>query len=164
MVRIPIHRKGQPRPQRFALVDARDAQRVGQFVWTLDRAGYVHRQVGSRGEPLRKLYLHREIMGLGMARDRDDDLVVDHRNRDPLDNRRKNLRIVTRAQNNQNRHRRSAPGSSQRRGVHRLPSGRYQALGGLNGRTVYLGSFDTESEAAAVAKAWRREHLPYAMS
>ena len=134
--------------------------RLGGHCWFLDKNGYVQRQVGRRGERLRKLYLHREIMGLGQARDGDPDVVVDHINRDPRDNRRANLRMVSRAENNQNRQRR---GSSRFRGVARARSGRWWAYGTVSGETSHLGTYDTEAEAASVSRRWRRVNLPYAM-
>ena len=49
----------------------------------------------------RYVYLHRHVLGLTPAQN--SSLVVDHMNRDTLDNRRKNLRAVTKRQNSLNR-------------------------------------------------------------
>ena len=48
----------------------------------------------------KQFYLHRLIMGVINV---DDELHVDHINNKPLDNRKANLRLVTRAQNMKNR-------------------------------------------------------------
>lgn len=158
MLKLPIHRKGEPRPARFALVDQGDGLRLGRFVWTMDGKGYVHRQEGNGSGSVRKLYLHREVLGLVPG----DGLVADHRNGDPLDNRRENLRVVTRVENAQNGRRRG--GSSRHRGVCRAKAnGKWAAYGTVGGRQHHLGFFDTEAEAARVAKRWRGQHLPFSV-
>src|SRR4051794_38892587 len=137
MWRIPIHKRGQARAQRFALVDDADYMRLAKHVWFLDGNGYVQRQEGGR-----KVYLHREVLGLSDS----DPLCVDHRNRDPLDNRRENLRRCTRAENNQNRDRRE--GTSRFRGVSwNTRLGKWEAYGAVGGNVTHLGVFEVEAEA-----------------
>lgn len=133
----------------FALVDADDLELVSVCKWRLHEWGYA---IGfSRG-----IRMHRLILGL----ERGDPRLGDHINRDKLDNRRSNLRIVTPAQNSQN-----VPGfggSSQFRGVtwnKRL--GKWQASVRLAGHTHYLGLFEVETDAADVARAFRIEHMPF---
>ena len=75
-----------------AKVDKADLLLVSGFEWRLLKTGYVCAQRGRM-----YLYLHRLIAGAG------EDEVIDHINRDPLDNRRNNLRIATRSQNSANR-------------------------------------------------------------
>ena len=137
--------------------------RLGGHCWFLDKNGYVQRQLGRRGEPLRKLYLHREIMGLPPSGAQSaDEPVVDHINGDPLDNRRSNLRVVTRAQNAQNR--RARGGTSRHRGVALIPAtGRWLAQAGLHGSLHYIGTFATEAAAASAARRWRSDHMPFSV-
>jgi len=72
-------------------------------------------------------------------------MVVDHINRNGLDNRESNLRNCTRLQNLQNRY--WAAGQSQYRGV--SPVGdKWQAVIGYNNETIHLGLFEDEVEAA----------------
>lgn len=75
-----------------AWVDECDYPLVSSCKWTLDRNGYVVRKSGGR-----KVLLHRQILNAPQGLD------VDHVNRNPLDNRRSNLRICTRSQNSINR-------------------------------------------------------------
>src|SRR4051794_6479842 len=91
--RIPLRRIGG---QIFAeaIVDLEYAH-LARMRWYLDGRGYVSHSV-TRGPELK---LHRVILGL-IPR---DGLEADHINRDKLDNRRANLRIVTTAQNAQNK-------------------------------------------------------------
>ena len=63
--------------------------------WTLNSSGYVHYYNGKAGLAI---VLHRFIMELDNS-----NIIVDHINRNRLDNRRCNLRLVDKATNNYNR-------------------------------------------------------------
>ncbi len=72
---------------------------------------------------------------------------VDHRDGDGLNNRRGNLRAATRLQNSQNCRK---PVSKYRfKGVAMRSSGKWQAATQKDGKYVYIGSFDSEVEAAS---------------
>lgn len=75
-------------------------------------------------------------------------LFPDHKNRDPLDNRRENLRLATASQNACNRHRTSH--SAYPRGTARKPSGRFMAKLRVKNKDIYLGTFDTAEAAHKV--------------
>lgn len=75
-----------------------------------------------------------------------DHLLVDHVNGDPLDNRRRNLRIVTSAENRRNSAKRSGV-SSRFKGVCWL-GGHWVASITLAYKFEKIGSFTTETEAA----------------
>jgi hypothetical protein len=64
---------------------------------------------------------------------------IDHINCNPLDNKLSNLREATASQNQCNR---KSKGYSYHKG-----SGKYQARIQVNGKTTYLGWYDTEQEA-----------------
>lgn len=135
----------------YALVDDADLEWAA-WLWRLTSSGYARRCEGGR-----YLYLHRELLGLSPG----DGLEGDHRNGDRLDNRRSNLRAVTRAQNSQNIRR--APASSSHRGVSwNKAKGRWRAYVRLGGKLHHLGYFASEEDAAAGAAASRAEHMPYA--
>lgn len=82
--------------------------------------------------------------------------LVDHRNRNPLDDRIANLREATVLENNRN-HPPRRKRSRLPRGVKALPSGRFQARIGLHGRSLSLGSFATPAEASVAYEAKRKE-------
>lgn len=88
--------------------------------------------------------MHRFLLGLGCG----DKRQVDHENRDGLDNRRDNLRVVTHQQNGFNR---GAKGYSWFRG-------KCQAHIKVNGKNIHLGYFDTPAEAHAVYLDAKQKH------
>jgi hypothetical protein len=86
--------------------------------------------------------LHRFVLG----NEKTHLLNVDHINNNTLDNRRSNLRVATRAQNNQNR--RGFRGSvSKFKGVSKSGN-RWRAQICKDGKNHLLGIFQTEEEAA----------------
>lgn len=87
---------------RYALVDDADFESLNQWRWKAKpNAGgnnlYAVRNVRVDGK-WRTLRMHRELL-----RAADNELDVDHINHNPLDNRRSNLRLVTRSENIRNR-------------------------------------------------------------
>lgn len=101
-----------------------------------------------------KVLLHR------MLCDAPKGMVVDHINRNSMDNRRSNnLRVITDAQNKQNTQRRRNS-CSQYRGVTKQ-SGKWIARIKVNGKRMYLGSFHCELQAAKAAKDARLKYFPY---
>lgn len=139
----------------YALVDDEDYPMLAQHRWHLSRSGYAVRTLPRNGGTPGASYMHREVLGL----DTGDRRQGDHINRNRLDNRRANLRIATDAENRQNV--RARGGTSQHRGVYRRPSGRWAAQVRAHGHLHVIGTYDTESEAAAAAATARRELLPF---
>lgn len=85
-----------------------------------------------------------------MARDA---TTVDHKNHNTLDNRRRNLRFATQAQQNANRLKHY--GGSRFKGVYLRSDGRkWVAQIKTGSKARYLGSFETEELAA---RAYNRE-------
>ena len=110
-----------------------------RYKWSVHDAGKGKALYAVRGSKGRKIFMHREIMKTPPG------MVVDHINRNGLDNREANLRNCTRLQNLQNRY--WDAGQSQYRGV--CPQGdKWMATVGYNGETIYVGLFDDEVEAA----------------
>jgi hypothetical protein len=93
------------------------------------------------------MYLAREIMGLVAG----DERQVDHINHDTLDNRKENLRVVTKRQNIYNR-RKKSDGSAPYKGISNQ-HGKWRARITAYGVTKDLGGFDTPEEARDVYRA-----------
>ena len=91
-----------------AIVDADDYEWLSQISWCVTLCGpgrlYARGFVRGSRAPYRRAYMHRFIL------DAPRHLFVDHINGDGLDNRRANLRLASNAENNRNRHSRSASG------------------------------------------------------
>lgn len=151
MIRWPVY-KGRLRVA-WALIDEADVELVEPYLWRL-HSGYPW--VYTDENAYRGMGMHRLLCELACS----DPREVDHINGDPLDNRRANLRVCTRALNGQNMP--SRLGTSRFRGVHwNTARSKWIAQGKVHGKTHYLGIFDSEHEAAQVAAAWRGENLPF---
>jgi hypothetical protein len=87
-----------------------------------------------------------------------DNLLVDHRNGNSLDNRRDNLRLATNSQNQYNK--RKKPNTSSRfLGVaFHKKNRKWTAYLQASGKRIYLGSFNSEIEAARVRDAAAKKH------
>ena len=101
------------------------------------RYAYINKKIKGKT----KTYLvHRLIMESVLNRKLNRSEFVDHKNGDSLDNRINNLRICSIKENSRNR-------KSKTKGVRLLTSGRYSARITVDGKELYLGSFDTVQEA-----------------
>ena len=139
-VRIPLTRG------KFAIVDAQDAEMVQQYRWCYLSSGYAVRHVvGS--EDRRMVLMHRELMGVT------SDQLVDHINHDGLDNRRVNLRVCTKAENQRNQ-RRNSKNTTGHKGVsYDKARGKYAACIQVDGRQITLGRFDSVDDAVSAYEA-----------
>jgi hypothetical protein len=88
--------------------------------------------------------LHRLILGV-----EDENVLVDHINRNRFDNRESNLRIASRSENAYNSSKfRNV--NSKFKGVRKTSSGTFECSLRVDGETIYLGSYLTELEAVKV--------------
>lgn len=131
------NRKGQTVAE--VAVDASDAPSLCQYRWCLG-SGYVRRGERMEDGQFRNVYLHRQIMNPP------DGLTVDHVDRNPLNNRRSNLRVCSQGLNNVNRLKRLGC-SSIHKGVFRRRKG-WAAEIRTGGVRHYLGQFASEIKAA----------------
>jgi hypothetical protein len=104
----------------------------------------------------KSLRLHRVIMNCPK------DKQVDHINHDTLNNTKGNLRVVTNAENLQNRSGATRNSKSGIRGVYwDKQRGKWRASIFLKGKTIYLGVFDDIKLAEKAAINARVEMMPY---
>lgn len=127
---------------RHCVVDIGDLRKLAMERWRIMRPG-TDRAYAMRHEGRGAVYMHREIIG---AKDGEE---VDHINGDGLDNRRANLRICTRRQNNYNTRKRDGKSSKYKGVCWSLDHKKWRAnITDIAGRQVFLGYFDSEVEAA----------------
>jgi len=130
---------------KTVLLDIEDHERLGTRVLSIGSHGYAQMWTG-----VTVALLHRWLMdvpdGTGYR------LIVDHINRDRLDCRRENLRIVTPSQSNLNR---AIAARDLPLGVYRTRTGRYHAALKRNRVQYHLGTFDNPEQAAAAVAAAR---------
>jgi hypothetical protein len=124
---------------KVTLVDDEDYIELSKYKWGLCSSSknlfYATRHDGQK-----PIAMHRVIMNTPKG------METDHINGNGLDNRRENLRIVTRRENQQNRHvfkTSKYPGVSRIKGTDRWSAHIY-----INKKNCYLGSFEDEMEAA----------------
>ena len=120
----------------FAKVDNEDFDKLKVINWYITHYGYAKNDNHS--------YIHRLILNCP------DDKYVDHINHDKLDNRKSNLRICTRRENNINRKPLSIlTKTSLYKGVCWDKSrNKWRANVGYNGKKIHLGRFENELESA----------------
>lgn len=123
-----------------AIVSDEDYERVSQYKWSLQSAGYAVRGIKRDGRWTHEL-MHRFILGDSCA-----GLDVDHINMDRLDNRRSNLRMATRSQNMANT--RAISGKFKGVSYDRRRS-KYTAVIHVGKHKIWLGYHRTAEDAAA---------------
>jgi hypothetical protein len=136
-----------------AIIDAADLQKVGPYAWQFD--DYVRRQETHPDGKRFTVMLHRLIC------DPPDHLEVDHKDGNPLNNRRNNLRIAEHRQNGKNR-KTPKNNTSGVRGVHSR-RGKWIAQISVDGKGRHLGIFHSIGEAKRVyEEACRKFHGEFA--
>lgn len=151
------HREIQLTKGLVALVDAEDFHWLSRWKWHAHVVGsrtYAARNASkaerAAGAPC-SIYLHREVLPLADGR------LVDHANRDTLDDRRANLRAASYVENGANSGR--TGGSSIYRGVCvDRRRGKFRAEIRPGGRSIFLGYFNEPIGAARAYDAAAREH------
>ena len=130
---------------KFAIVDDADCQWLNQFKWCAYKGNSTYYAI--RGDGKRNtIRMHREILNSPKG------LCTDHRNGNGLDNRRKNLRVCTNAENLQNQTKR-ARCTSKYKGVTTYSVVKHRKRPWLaqitfNNKHINIGYFASEESAA----------------
>ncbi len=124
-----------------AMIDSIDVA-LSRWRWCLSR-GYAVRGVRARGGH-RLISLHRQILGLTFG----DGVEVDHINRNKLDNRRSNLRIVTHG------------GNMQIRGLIKVPHLRLEAFTGTHETRGGTPKFESTANSTISATSHPKSKPP----
>lgn len=108
---------------------------LSQFSWYLSE-GYAMTSINKTN-----ISMHRHILGP------DKDLYVDHKDNNPLNNKKSNLRLATSAENSYNKEK-SKTTANNYKGVYYTSSKKYSARITKEGCTYSLGSYINEIQAA----------------
>ena len=148
---------------KYALIDERDYQNLSKYKWNANQQGRKKEYWIARA------FINKKTTRMSRyLLDAPVDKVVDHINHNTLDNRRKNLRIVTRAQNSANQEKQilQRKQSCIYKGVYLFrKTGRWVASIGQhsNKKKRYIGCYKTkELAAAAYNKEARKRYGIYA--
>jgi hypothetical protein len=126
---------------KVALVDDEDFEYLMQWVWSASRNTGTYYAIRNDYTGKHKvIFMHRVILNAP------SNTMVDHANRNGLDNRRSNLRLCTSSQNTAN----SGPRSNNKSGYKgvRKKRGKWSAETNLLGKRIHIGTFDTPEQAA----------------
>ena len=117
------------------IIDIDDINKIKDYKWYLDREGYViNNKIGR---------LHRYLMNPP------NDMVIDHINGNPLDNRKSNLRICSQQQNSMNKQNQRRNTTSKYKGVNwHKRRNKWRAGIKINGKYKHIGLYDTELTAS----------------
>ena len=127
------------------------------YVSKHEKGFYAYTSVKSSCGKATSLFMHRVVM------DCPDTMEIDHINRNGLDNRKRNLRIVTHAQNMQNRGTRADSMSGKRNVRYDKFTEMWVVKIFKDGKTVCSERFLTEKEAVAEAARARKEIFPFSV-
>lgn len=136
--------KGEP-----FLVSSEDYSELSKFKWHIS-SGYVRRSYkkDEEGEEYLSRYIFKNILNKDIK-----DLEVDHKDRNPLNNQRSNLRDVTSAENSMNKEKRDGC-TSIYKGTHFSKNdNKWYASITIDGKQ-YRASYDTENECAWQYNLW----------
>ena len=127
---------------KFTLVDDVDYLYLKAWKWFCTRRGYVVKSMTIDNLKQKSVRMHRIIM------DAPKQLEVDHRDHNPLNNQRHNLRLCTHSQNKMNTEKLNNT-TSKFKGVHwHKPLNRWCSRIKINSKKIHLGYFKNEIDGA----------------
>lgn len=142
---------------KFVRVDDDDFDVLNQYSWFYSNGYAVRRSGGNRNLTVH-LAMHRQIINCPAG------MVTDHINQDKLDNRKSNLRVVTRSQNAYN----SAPKKPGKQSIYKgvclvpfRPGNRkksWRSFVTIKGKKILVGCFKEERHAALARDLWEKDN------
>lgn len=131
------------------IIDDEDYEKIKDYNWVAHKSQnrvIACTRIMNNGKRIR-IQMHRFLLNIS-----DKNIIIDHINRNPLDNRKCNLRICTYQQNAHNRGKQSKKCKSIYKGVYFRNSPnrkkQWQARITIGNKKIRLGCYYTEKEAA----------------
>lgn len=131
-----------------SIIDLEDVEKVKHIKWSKTTSGYV----SGKDKNEKNILLHRYLTECP------DDMVVDHINHNTLDNRKNNLRVCTKQQNEMNKllYSHNTSGVSGVSYYKRKEKWASKII--VNNKTIFLGYFDNKEDAIGVRKQAEKEY------
>jgi len=141
-----------------AIVDDEDFQRLNKYNWRARwdehaHTFYAQRHTTNNSGRRTTIRMHREVLRASLAE------MVDHKDRNGLNNQKENLRRATRSQNQANTRKKSGCASRFKGVSLDRRDGRWYSRIKVEGRTLQLGRFDSEREAAVAYNRAASKHF-----
>lgn len=132
------------------ICDLDDWERLKAHTWHIMGDGYASTS-NNDGELMYREF-HRNVI------EPKDGLFVDHINRNTLDNRKCNLREATQHANTTNR-KKPCTNTSGYKGIKKRENGKWQAIIGINGKTISLGTYSKLEDAIEARKRGEEKYF-----
>jgi hypothetical protein len=126
----------------YTTVSPEDFEWLNKHKWYRS-CDYVQTNISGRGVRMSRL-----IMSRMLGKDVPPDLQVEHKNIDPLDNSRENLRLATHAQNSLNRRKRKNTTSAFYGVSFNKQYAQFESYTTIDGKRAHFGYYDAEEDAA----------------
>lgn len=135
------------------LIDKEDLEKVLKYTWCLSKTGYLVANINKKVTKLHRYLLNAE-----------KGTIIDHKNRNRLDNRKHNLRFCNKKENARNTSI-SKSNMLNELGISKTANGKYRARIMVDKKEVFLGSFyDIEKAKKARKEAELKYFEDYAPS
>lgn len=129
-----------------AKIDLDDVDKCSKLKWGININNYIINHKN-------RIFLHTFVVtNQSNTNKLKNNYVIDHINHDILDNRKSNLRMITKSENNFNR-------TKTAKGYYKIHN-KYVAMIKVNGKIINLGRFDNEQDAIKARKAAELKYYP----
>ena len=132
--------------------DLEDYDKIKDYCWNINNKGYVtaYTRKTEKGKRI-QLFLHRVVLNLPENKDMQNQIEGEHYNRNPLDNRKENLKIVNHQLNmfNKKKYKNNSSGVT---GVDQRENGKWRARLWYKKKMVLYEECDSFNEAVKVRK------------